>query len=277
MFGPLNWALRVRELCIHKDRTVDTNGEDHTYNALPSDFTDLIPTLPGISTHLLGYNFCGPSKYLYILVPPVATSGARITSVHIFVYGTVELEPGQEQSVSDTESTLNRMEWFRCAILRQTQDGRLVEVSESGFPLRVQFRSVGKRSYGAVHVMEHHHPLTRGLRQGDSIAIWALGKAGYIHKPTGAWIKVGCFIYVITTCVNERIHLGRDESQARIFGLAGCNERGEDDCGTYHVPSWSHLARDRRKFFPWTEVPVFRDSMVLEQFVSQAPSRFLVQ
>jgi hypothetical protein len=38
--------------------------------------------------------------------------------------------------------------------------------------------------------MEHHHPLTRGLRQGDSIAIWALGKAGYIHKPTGAWIKV---------------------------------------------------------------------------------------
>ncbi|KAG2040416.1 hypothetical protein BDR03DRAFT_948671 [Suillus americanus] len=191
IFGPLNLALRARELCIHEDRTANTTGQDHTYTILPPDFTDLIPTLPGIATHLLGYNFCEPSKYLYILVPPVATSGARITSVHIFIYGTVELEPGQGQSFSDTESTLNRMEWLRCAILRQTQDGRLVEVSEpASFPLRVQFRSVGKRSYGAVHVMEHHHPLTLGLRQGDSIAIWALGRAGYIHKPAGAWIKV---------------------------------------------------------------------------------------
>ncbi|KAG1818869.1 hypothetical protein EV424DRAFT_956199 [Suillus variegatus] len=192
IFGPLNWALRIKELCIYKDRTANTNGQDHTYTILPPDFTDLIPAFPGIATHLLGYNFCGPGKYLYILVPPIATSGARVTSVHIFIYGTVELEPGQEQLASVTESTLNRMEWFRCAILRQTQDGRLTEVSEPAcFPLSVQFRSEsGRRSYGAVHVMEHHHPLTLGLRQGDSIAIWALGRAGFIHKPAGAWIKV---------------------------------------------------------------------------------------
>lgn len=190
--GPLNWTLRAKELCIHEDRTVDMNGQDHTYTILPPDFTDLIPTFPGTSTHLLGYKFCGSSKYLYIMAPPIASSGARVTSVHIFIYGTVELEPGQEQSVPDTESTLNRMEWFRCAILRQTQDGRLLEVPEPAcFPLNVQFRSQsGRKSYGAVHVMKHHHPLTLGLRQGDSIAIWALGRAGYIHKPAGAWIKV---------------------------------------------------------------------------------------
>ncbi|KAG1838931.1 hypothetical protein DFJ58DRAFT_121339 [Suillus subalutaceus] len=192
IFGPLNWTLRNRELCIHEDRTVNTDGQDHTYTILPPDFTDLIPTFPGISTHILGSNFCGPSKYLYILAPPIATSGARVTSVHIFIYGTVELEPGQEQSVCINESILNRMEWFRCAILRQTQDGRLIEVSEPVcFALSVQFRGgLGRRSYGAVHVMERHHPLTLGLRQGDLIAIWALGRAGYVHKPAGAWIKV---------------------------------------------------------------------------------------
>lgn len=190
--GPFNWTLRVKELCIHEDRTADMNGQDHTYNVLPPDLTDLIPTLPGTATHLLGYNFCGPSKYLYVLAPPIAASGARVTSVHIFLYGTVELEPGQEQSGSVTGSTLNRMEWFRCAILRQTRDGRLTEVSEPAcFPLSVQFRGEsGRRPYGAVHVMEHHHQLTLELRQGDLIAIWALGRAGYIHKPAGAWIKV---------------------------------------------------------------------------------------
>ncbi|KAG1744851.1 hypothetical protein EDB19DRAFT_1960605 [Suillus lakei] len=192
IFGPLNWTLRTKQICIHGDRTADTDGQDRTYTVLPPDFTDLVPTLPGTAVHLLGYKFCGPSKYLYVLAPPIATSGARVTSVHIFIFGTVELEPGQEQSTFVTESTLNRMEWFQCAILRQTPDGRLVEVSEPAcFPLRVQFRDeLGRRSYGAVHVMEHHHPLTLGLRQGDSIAIWALGRAGYIHKPAGAWIKV---------------------------------------------------------------------------------------
>ncbi|KAG1805455.1 uncharacterized protein BJ212DRAFT_867687 [Suillus subaureus] len=231
--GPLNWTLRVKELCIREDRTTDTNGQDHTYDVLPPDLTDLIPTFPGTATHLLGYHFCGPSKYLYVLAAPIATSGARVTSVHIFIYGTVELKPGQEKSVSDSESALNRMEWFRCAILRQTQDGRLVEVSEPAcFSLRVQFRSVGKRSYGAVHVMEHHHPLTLGLRQGDSIAIWALGRTGYIHKPAGAWIKV------VT------------KNQARIFGLVGCDGRGEEDRGTHHIPSWSYLARDSRTTLP---------------------------
>jgi hypothetical protein len=212
IFGPFNWTLRIKELCIHEERTTDTNGQDHTYNVLPPDLTDLIPTLPGTATHLLGHNFCRPSKYLYILAPPVTTSGARVTSVHIFLYGTVELEPGQEQSVSVTGSTLNRMEWFRCAILRQTRDRRLIEVSEPAcFPLSVQFRGEsGRRSYGAVHVIKHHHQLTLGLRQGDSIAIWALGRAGYIHKPAGAWIKVGCFNVIITR-MNERAHSGRDE------------------------------------------------------------------
>ncbi|KAG2130158.1 uncharacterized protein EDB93DRAFT_87926 [Suillus bovinus] len=192
IFGPLNWVLRVKELCIYNDRTTDMNDQDHTYTLLPPDFTDLFPTFPGISTHTLGSRFCGPSKYLYILVPPIATPGARITSVHVFLYGTVESEPGQEQSASVTENTLNRMEWFQCAILRPTPDGRLIEVSEPAcFSLSVQFRSEsGRRSYGAVHIMEHHHPLTLGLRQGDLIAIWALGRAGFIHKPAGAWIKV---------------------------------------------------------------------------------------
>lgn len=164
----------------------------------------------------------------------------------------MELEPGQEQLASVTESTLNRMEWFRCAILRQTQDGRLTEVSEPAcFPLSVQFRSEsGRRSYGAVHVMEHHHPLTLGLRQGDSIAIWALGRAGFIHKPAGAWIKVGYFICNNYWHEREDTHLGRDKSPARIFGLAGCEQRGENDCGTYHIPSRSYLARDCRKILP---------------------------
>ncbi|KAG1772570.1 hypothetical protein EV702DRAFT_617461 [Suillus placidus] len=76
--------------------------------------------------------------------------------------------------------------------MHQTRDGRLIEVSEPAcFPLSVQFRGeLGRTSYGAVHVMEHHHPLTLGLRQGDSIATWALGRAGYMHKPAGAWTKV---------------------------------------------------------------------------------------
>lgn len=276
--GPFNWTLRVKELCIHEDRTADTNGQDHTYNVLPPDLTDLIPTMPGTATHLLGHNFCGPSKYLYVLAPPIAASGARVTSVHIFLYGTVELEPGQEQSVSVTGSTLNRMEWFRCAIIRQTRDGRLIEVSEPAcFPLSVQFRGEsGRRPYSAVHVMEHHHQLTLELRQGDLIAIWALGRAGYIHKPAGAWIKVGC-VNVIITRMNERIHLGRDESKAQVFGLVTCNERGQNDRGTYPIPSWSCLARDCRKILPRTEAPVYRDSMVSEHFVSQSLSRFLVQ
>ncbi|KAG1722683.1 uncharacterized protein EDB91DRAFT_1174235 [Suillus paluster] len=194
IFGPLNWTLRAKELCVHEDRTADKDGQDHTYTALPPDFTDLIPTLPGTAPHLLGRNFCGPGKYLYLLTPPIATSGARITSVHIFIYGTVELDPGQELSTLVTESTLNRMEWFRCAILRHTRDGRLVEVSDPAcIPLRVHFRNNSRRqswSYGAVYIMDHHHPLTLGLCQGDSIAVWALGRAGYIHKPAGAWIKV---------------------------------------------------------------------------------------
>ncbi|KAG0696791.1 hypothetical protein DFH29DRAFT_183320 [Suillus ampliporus] len=192
--GPLNWTLRAKELCVHEDRTADTDGRDHTYTVLPPDFTDLIPTLPGTAAHLLGHNFCEPSKYLYVSAPPITTSGARITSVHIFIYGTVELKPDQEQSTSVTESTLNRMEWFQCAILRHTRDGRLTKVSQpTCFPLKVHFRNNSRKqswSYGAVCVMDHHHPLTLELRQGDSIALWALGRAGYIHKPAGAWIKV---------------------------------------------------------------------------------------
>ncbi|OJA09653.1 hypothetical protein AZE42_06025 [Rhizopogon vesiculosus] len=194
IFGPLNWTLRIKALCVHKDRTTDINGQPHTYTVLPPDVTDLIPTLPGTAAHLLGRDFCGPSKYLYVLTPPLVTSGTRITSVHIFIYGTVELESNQEQVASVTNSTLNRMEWFRCAILRPARDGGLVQVSEPAcFPLRIHFRNkLGVRGwpYGGVYVMDHHHPLTLGLRQGDLIAVWALGRAGYIHKPAGAWIKV---------------------------------------------------------------------------------------
>lgn len=182
------------------------NDRPYTYTVLPPDITDLIPTLPGTAIHLLGRNFCGPSKYLYVLTPPLATSGARVKSAHIFIYGTVDLTPDQEQGASVTESALNRMEWFRCAVLRPAQDGELVEVSEPAcFPLRIHFRNKsGVRGwpYGGVFVMDHHHPLTLGLRQGDLIAVWALGRAGYIHKPAGAWIKVSSAF----TCMNVRTH-----------------------------------------------------------------------
>jgi len=159
---------------------------------LPPDVTDLIPTPPGTGLHLLGRDFCGPGKYLYVLTPPLATSGRRITSVHIFIYGTVALEPDQEQVAPVNESTLNRIEWFKCVILRPAQDGGLVEVENTCFSLRVHFqdKTAGGWPYGGVYVMDRHHPLTLGLRQGDLIAVWALGRAGYIHKPAGAWIKV---------------------------------------------------------------------------------------
>jgi len=201
IFGPLNWTLRIKELCIHEDRTTDMNGQPHTYTVLPPDLTDLIPTLPGTAIHLMGRNFCGPSEYLYVLTPPLTTSGARVKSAHIFIYGTVELKPDQEQGASVAESTLNRMEWLRCAVLRPAQDGEFVKVSEPAcFPLKIHFRnksSVGGWPYGGVVVMDHRHPLTLGLRQGDLIGVWALGRAGYIHKPAGAWIKVSSLIFCI--------------------------------------------------------------------------------
>jgi hypothetical protein len=192
VFGPLNWTIRLRTCSVLNDKTLSDSGSDYTHTAVPTDFTDLAPTFPGSSFSHLAHSLCGPSRYLYLLTPPISAKHARITSVHIFIFGSISNEGGEDVLAEEEESS----EWFECAVLRHmdSESSTLTEVPDAGrFPISLRFRAKdakNRRPYAAVHSMNLSEPLTRALRHGDMIALWAKGRIGHIHRPAMAMIKV---------------------------------------------------------------------------------------
>ncbi|OBZ70316.1 hypothetical protein A0H81_09603 [Grifola frondosa] len=176
LFGQLNWTIRLRTFSVLWDKTLDASDTDVTSTVLPPDLIELVPALHGSSISPLAHTFCRPGCYLYMLTPPIHASRLQITSVHIFLFGTVADEDREdaEQSHSD--------------INPQT------ELSAPGrLSLNVRFRLKdpnARHAYAAVHVFDQDQPFVQALRHGDMIGIWTRGHRGHVHKPFLAMVKV---------------------------------------------------------------------------------------